>query len=224
MRASRFIFVAVLLLGAVLAAPAGEILDRIVATVNGHIILQSDWEDELRYEAFLGGKPLVQLTPADRQAALDRLVDQELLKEQIRLSGSSSAPSPADIATEIAKLRKQSLEGGDDQAWTEMLARFGLTPDDLQRRVASQIAITRLIDDRLRPTIQVDSDSIAAYYQQTFLPQLKQSGGAELSLADATPQIRQLLTEQKLNQALNDWVQALRGSGVIHLETGGPRQ
>jgi hypothetical protein len=25
-----------------------EVIDRIVATVNGHIILQSDWEDSLR--------------------------------------------------------------------------------------------------------------------------------------------------------------------------------
>ena len=29
---------------------AGEVLDRLVATVNGHAILQSDWNDELRYE------------------------------------------------------------------------------------------------------------------------------------------------------------------------------
>ena len=35
------------------AAYAGDIVDRIVATVNGHIILQSDWEDALHYEAFI---------------------------------------------------------------------------------------------------------------------------------------------------------------------------
>ena len=29
------------------AARAGEVIDRIVATVNGHIILQSDWNDAL---------------------------------------------------------------------------------------------------------------------------------------------------------------------------------
>ena len=45
------------------AAPAGEILDRIVATVNGHIILQSDWEDAVRYEAFIADRPADQLPP-----------------------------------------------------------------------------------------------------------------------------------------------------------------
>jgi len=37
---------------------AGEIVDRIVATVNGHIILQSEWEDALFYEAFVAGRSL----------------------------------------------------------------------------------------------------------------------------------------------------------------------
>ena len=41
-------------------AAAAEVIDRIVATVNGHIILQSDWEDALRYEAFSSGRPLDQ--------------------------------------------------------------------------------------------------------------------------------------------------------------------
>ena len=38
------------------AAAQAEVIDRIVATVNGHIILQSDWDDALRYEALLNGR------------------------------------------------------------------------------------------------------------------------------------------------------------------------
>jgi hypothetical protein len=37
-----------------------EVIDRIVATVNGHIILQSDWDEALCYEALLNGRPLSQ--------------------------------------------------------------------------------------------------------------------------------------------------------------------
>ena len=58
-------------------ARAGDIVDRIVATVNGHAILQSDWEDALHYEAFIAGHSSEQLTPTERKAALDRLIDQE---------------------------------------------------------------------------------------------------------------------------------------------------
>src|SRR5438876_8845849 len=63
---------------------AGEIVDRIVATVNGHAILQSDWEDAVHYEAFIAGHSPEQLTFTDRKAALDRLIDHELLRQQIR--------------------------------------------------------------------------------------------------------------------------------------------
>src|SRR5882724_13356301 len=84
MRRNLPIFVcAVLLFAVVCSAMAGDVIDRIVATVNGHIILQSDWDDAIAYEAFIGGKPLQQLTGEDRKAALDRLVDQELLRQQM---------------------------------------------------------------------------------------------------------------------------------------------
>src|ERR1700735_4556260 len=66
------------------SARAGEVIDRIVATVNGHIILQSDWEEALRYEALLNGRALNQFTDDDRRAVLDRLIDQQLLAEQIK--------------------------------------------------------------------------------------------------------------------------------------------
>src|SRR5881394_777687 len=76
------ILAAVLL--AVAMTRAGEVLDRLAATVNGHIFLQSDVDEELRYESFASKKPLRDLTPGDRAAALDRLIDQELLREQMR--------------------------------------------------------------------------------------------------------------------------------------------
>ena len=81
---------------------AGEVIDRIVATVNGHVILQSDWEDSLRYEAFSSGRPLDRLTVNDRKAALDRLIDQELLREQLRSSDAAHA-SAQEVAASCGR-------------------------------------------------------------------------------------------------------------------------
>src|SRR5205823_6991736 len=88
-----------------LSASAGEVIDRIVATVNGHIILQSDWEDSLRYEAFSSARPLASLTPDERKSALDRLIDQELLREQMRASDSPQ-PSLEQVGQHLAEIRK----------------------------------------------------------------------------------------------------------------------
>ena len=46
----------------------------------------------------------------------------------------------------------------------------------------------RLVDARLRPTVSIDATSIESYYNQELLPQLRQAGAKEVSLADVTPQ------------------------------------
>jgi len=80
------IFACIALLALALNAHAGEIIDRIVASVNGQIILQSDWDDAVRYETFIDNRDLAGVSAADRKATLDRLIDQELLREQMRSS------------------------------------------------------------------------------------------------------------------------------------------
>src|SRR5256885_2564403 len=88
-RRAIFVRLAVALLLCAVALPAawaGEVIDRIVATVNGHIILQSDWDEALCYEALLSGRAISFFTDEDRRAVLDRLIDQELLGEQDRKS------------------------------------------------------------------------------------------------------------------------------------------
>ena len=90
----RLIFVrAAVLLAIALPARAGDVLDRIVATVNRQIILQSEWQDAVRYEAFVNGRSLDLVQADDRKAALDHLIDQELLREQMRSSGFPHASS-----------------------------------------------------------------------------------------------------------------------------------
>src|ERR1700745_58088 len=86
------------------AAYAGDVVDRIVATVNGHVILQSDWDDAVRFEAFMEGRPLGQVTDQDRGRALDRLIDQELLREQAQ--GVEAPQPPTRVAHDIATLRQ----------------------------------------------------------------------------------------------------------------------
>ena len=122
----------------VLVAPSsssqGEVIDRIVATVNGHILLQSDWDDALRYEAFSGGRPLDRLTTDERKSALDHLIDQELLREQLRSPDSQHA-SAEEVAARVAEIRKQYPEGESESGWQILLRTYGLSEDDLKNRV-----------------------------------------------------------------------------------------
>jgi hypothetical protein len=212
------ICVSIALLAAALPAVAGEIIDRIVATVNGHIILQSDWDDAVRYEAFMDNHALENVSAADRKAALDRLIDQELLREQMRSSDFETTASDQEVAERIKQIRGAYSKDGDDAAWQSTLAEHHLTEGELKRRVALQLDMLHLVDERLRPTIQIDSKSIESYYQQSLLPQLRQSGAPAVPLAEVTPKIKELLTQQKLDQLLVAWLQNLRSTSQIRTQ------
>src|SRR5579863_3832594 len=113
-RTSLILVCAVVFLAADAPSRAGEVIDRIVATVNGHIILQSDWNDALRYEAFVDGRTLDQLPPGEYKAALDRLIDQELLQEQMRASDFPHA-GDEEVSARIFEIRKQ-YSGAEGEA------------------------------------------------------------------------------------------------------------
>jgi SurA-like N-terminal domain len=203
------------------AARAGDIVDRIVATVNGRAILQSDWEDALHYEAFIAGHSSEQLASAERGGALDRLIDQELLRQQIRSSDFQHA-SDQEIAARIQEIRRQYPGADSDSGWHAALARYGLTEKELEHRVALQLDLMRLVDARLRPTVQIDSKSIESYYNQELLPQLRQSGAQQIPLAQASPKIKELLTQRKIDQLLTAWLQTLRTGSEIRTQLATP--
>jgi peptidyl-prolyl cis-trans isomerase SurA len=203
-----------------LGAAPGEVIDRIVAKVNGHIILQSDLDDALRYEALLSGKRLDQFTDDDRRAVLDQLIDQELLDEQMKSTTFQHASEP-EAAARIAEARKLYPEADTTNGWEAVLKRFRLNQKDLLAHVRREIDLMRLVDARLRPQVQIDSKSIEAYYREKFVPRLKQSGAGEVPLADVSGKIRELLTEEKVNQLLTSWLQNLRSESKVTIADAG---
>lgn len=211
---------AIILLSCVMAlalcqAFGGTIIDRIVATVNGHIILQSDWQDEVCYDAFMDGHPLGQITAQERKAALDRLIDQELLREQVNPSDALQ-PNDAEVEKRLQEIRKQYDPSGKSVTWQEALKEYGLTESEVKSRISEQINLMRLVDARLLPNVQVDEKSIESYYNQELLPQLRQSGAPGTPpLATVTPKIKELLTQKKVSELLVAWLHNLRAESQI---------
>jgi peptidyl-prolyl cis-trans isomerase SurA len=220
-RTGRTIFAVLLalLVSALRLAPArasAEVVDRIIATVNGRVILQSDWDEALYYEALLTNRTLAQFNDDDRRAVLDRLIDQELLREQMKSADFLHA-TDAEATARVAEARKLYPEAASSEAWQALLARYHLTEKDLLVRVRQQIDLMRLVDARLRPAVQIDSKSIEAYYRDQFVPKLKQSGASDVPLAEVSSKIRELLTEQKVSELLVSWLQTLRSEGQVHI-------
>jgi peptidyl-prolyl cis-trans isomerase SurA len=208
-----------LLLAALLLLPGrapAQVIDRIIATVNGHIILQSDWDEALCYEALLTNRTLVEFTDDERRAVLDRLIDQELLREQMKSADFPHA-TDAEVAARVAEARKQYPQATSSDAWQTLLAEYHLAEKDLLAHVRQQIDVMRLVDARLRPAVEIDSKTIEEYYRDQFVPKLKQSGASEVPLAEVSAKIRELLTEQKVSELLVSWLQTLRSEGQVNI-------
>jgi hypothetical protein len=198
------------------AAWAGDLIDRIVATVNGRIILQSDWDDALCYEALLNGRSLGEFTSDERRAVLDRLIDQELLREQMKAADFPHA-SAADAASQVAEARAQYPRAASAAGWQSLLRRYHLTEQDLTAHVQQQMDLMRLVDAHLRPAVQIDSKTVEAYYRDKFVPELRQSGAKEVPLSDVSSKIREVLTQEKVSELLVSWLQTLRAEGDVRL-------
>lgn len=199
---------------------SAEVVDRIVAIVNGNVILQSDWDEALSFEALLTNRSLPQFSEDDRRAVLDQLIDQELLREQMKSADSPHA-SDADVSARVAAARKLYPQASSDQGWQQILAQYHLTEKALIAHVRQEIELMRLVDARLRPAVQIDSKSIEAYYRDQFVPQLRQSGSGEVPLSDVSARIREVLTQKKVNELLISWLQTLRSEGKVHIPAVG---
>jgi SurA N-terminal domain len=205
-----------LLLICVVAGVTGwaQVLDSLAATVNGHAILQSDWSDELRYECFISGKPQHDLMPEDRRAVLERLIDQELLREQTSSTDFKSAGAD-EINAQLEVLKKQYPQEHGGESWDAALTRNGISESDVTAHIALELNALRLVDARLRPLIQIDFAEVRDYYNKEVLP--KSAEGSQTSLREAAPKIRELLVQKKMNEALGSWLESLRTQAQIHI-------
>lgn len=199
---------------------AAQVVDRLVATVNSQPILQSDWDVAMRCEAFLDQKPL-QFTPEAARGALERLIDQELLRQQIR-TFQLKPVGEDELHRRMLEIRKQIPGASDDAGWQSTLAHYGLTQSELDERITDELEILRFIDVRLRPTVHVNRRSIEDYYREKLLPQLHEKGAKEVPLVEVSAQIEQILEQQLMDTLLADLLRDLRQQSDIRIQPSVP--
>ena len=195
-----------------LPARAGDVLDRVVVTVNGNAVLQSDWDAEIRYEALMAGRPLSNLDPKARNAALTRIIDQELVREQSH--GVAIKPvTTSELDGQMNALRSQYEHDHAGLSWSSAVTMYGFSEAELRERVETELTQLRIVDEKLRPSVEVDASEIEAYYNDKIAPQ--NSAGRTATFAEVKDKIRELLMQQKINQALDSWLESLRAQANI---------
>ena len=203
----------------VLPSRAGDVIDRIVALVNGQPVLLSDWQDRVRYEAMLEQRPLEEVTPQQEQDALQQVIDQKLVEEQIR-GRNLPPPGKDEIEKRLAELRKQIPAASSDDGWHAVLDRYGLNENQVLAVVDAQILMVHFVSAEILPGVRVENRSVLAYYRDKLIPSLRQSGQPVPAVDEVAGDIRQILLQQRAGELLQEWLQSLRSQSDIRMLVG----
>ena len=208
MRRLLHITICILLL-APMAAFAAEVIDGVIATVNRKPLLQSDWDDAVRFEAFMQQKPLASVTEADRASAWQRLIDRRVLEIQMP-EANYLAPSREEIRADLARLRAQIPVASVEPGWQKLIAAYGFSQREIEANVRREMQTMNFIEVRLRPNVHVQPEEIEAYYRTQLLPDMEKAGVKVATLQEVGPKIQELLVQQRMDELLEAWLHNLR--------------
>ncbi len=202
-----------------LPAERGDVVDRIVATVNGDLVLESDIEEEERFTSLYpygdtAGKSL-------REQALTRVINRTLIMQQM-----ASFPQPpvtdAQVDKEEADLRKDLPECAQanctsDAGWKAFLTKNGFTEDELRERLRQRAEVLRFIEQRFRSATRISDKEIEDFYTNTMLPEYAKQKAPPPPLDTVHDRIQELLLQQRVNAMLDDWLKSLRDTGRVRM-------
>jgi hypothetical protein len=183
---------------AMLAASAA-IVDGIVATVGRAVITDSMVRRALRTAALLARAPLEE-TPKVWEESRNRLIEQALVKEEIRISRYAVA-QPDEVRAAMEQVRAQL---GGAAGFAAKLREYRLTEADVAENVAWQITFSRFITYRFRPAVQMTEAALRAFYVR-WTP-----AGEKPGFEAAREQIETEYIAEESSRYLDRWLSEVR--------------
>jgi hypothetical protein len=128
----------------VLLLLSAQVIDRVAVVVGNDVITETEVLQEARLEAFLNQAPL-DLGAAGRRAAADRLVNQQLVKNEMTV-GAYPEPTEAEVEGALKSFRQEHFNS--IPTYRASLEKYGITEDQLKRHLKWQLAAIHFTDQR----------------------------------------------------------------------------
>jgi len=176
-----------------------EVIDRILATVGGGLILQTDVVAAIRL-GFV--QPPAQ---GDRlQWTLDRLIERRLMLIEVDRYG----PPEPELAAVDKRLQEIDVRIGSGERLDAMLRETGLSVDQLRLYVRDDLRTEAYIQQRFGATFQPSEDDIVAYYREHQAEFTRD--GKERPFAEVREEARRAVMAQLRAAAVREWLSGLR--------------
>ena len=203
-------------------AAQGVVLDRLVAVVNGDVILESDVDEERRFEEI---QPYRAASDSTRARIIERLVDRALILQQAVLQ-PEDAVSDQELGAQIATLRKdipacRQYHCETDEGWKKFLADHGFTVEEFSSRWRQRMQLLKFIEVRFRNGVKIKDDEIQTYYEKTLVPEYVKRNATPPPLETVKRRIEEVLLQQQVTALLQDWLKSLRAQGSVRIMVPG---
>lgn len=185
---------------------AQEVLDRIVARVEGDILLLSEVRTLSRYQELVDGK-----SESDTQI-LDRLIDQWIVRSEAT-TARFPLPSQDDIDKGVERVQKSFPSAAE---YENRKKQVGLNDVEIRGLVASQLYLSNYLDSRFRPSAQVTQKEVEDFYQTGVVARAQARGQTPPTLDAARDLIQEALVQRSIDEQSNRWLSESRSR--VHIE------
>jgi hypothetical protein len=186
---------------------ARQVVDRIVARVEGEILLQSDLRELGAYQQLLGGP----IEPESKR--LDELIDQWIIEHEAE-AAQFVQPSEEDVTS---ALQQEEKTLGGEQEFQEKLKMRGLSVATVRRILGREIFFSRYLDYKFRHAAPVDTAAEEKYYKDEFAPQMAARGQAAPPIDSVREQIQELLVQKEITARAVQWLAESRARMKIEV-------
>jgi hypothetical protein len=210
----RWLLVPLFLLVSASISQAQEVVDKIVATVNGGVRT-----DLITYSDLLWQMALQPNTPIDNPSseALNRtlqlIINQRLIYQEAEKL-PTIIPTEKEITDELTTLIKLFPSQAD---FMERAQRVGLTTEQLREIIRQRVAIEKYLDFRFRSFTVVTPKEVSDYYRDVYTPRFQRQypGRIVPTFEQVSKQLEAQLTEDKIESETTSFLDTARERAEI---------
>lgn len=192
-------------------APGGEVVDRMVAVVNGSELIT--YSDLLWQLALQPGVPLDNPRREDLRRVLELLIDQRLvLQEAAKLPHVHATEAEMKQAEADLIKRFPSLE-----EFQRRLERTGLTAAQLREIIHERLDMEKYLNFRFRSFTVVTPQEVETYYREVYVPRRRRQAPGQIVpvLKDVYDELQAELIERKIESDTDDFLEEARAAAQI---------
>jgi len=210
----RLVTTLVLVLSFCSLCAAQQVVDKMVATVNGGVRTELITYSDLMWQlALQPDTPLDNPRSEQLNRALRLLIDQRLILQE-----AEKLPTIVPTPQEITNSRNELIRHfASESVLRERMQRVGLTSEKLDEIIEQRLKMEKYLDFRFRNFVVISQKEIADYYRDVYVPRLKARSPERIvpPLEQVRGEIERTLMEAKIESDTDAFLDTLRERAEI---------